>query len=74
MTIYSSTNFLQKALFQAAKVGHIKLMRELIEEGASPFALDEDNHNAFFYAQLQDAASAAELLEELKREKEVESA
>jgi len=65
---------LQKALFKAAKVGHIKLMRELIEIGANPFALDEDNHNSFFYAQLQAPEETAELLKAFRKTNETENA
>jgi len=65
---------LQEALFKAAKVGHIKLMRELIEAGANPFALNEDDHNAFFYAEQQACEETAALLRELRKAKETENA
>lgn len=41
---------LQFALFKAAKIGNIKLMREFIEAGADPFLLDIENCNAITYA------------------------
>ena len=39
---------LQFALFKAAKIGNIKLMREFIEAGADPFLLDTENCNAYY--------------------------
>lgn len=51
MTTHSTLNPLQQALFKAAKVGHIVLMREFVEAGADPLAPDEDNRCAIQYAQ-----------------------
>ncbi len=62
MTNYSH---LQYALFQAAKVGNVKLMREFIVAGADPFAWDENNRNAIFYARKQNKIEADVLLLEL---------
>ena len=56
---------LQNALFKAAKVGEIDLMRELIKVGADPFDVDKNNHNVFFYAMRENPEEAAVLLEEL---------
>ena len=66
----TTTPQLQFALFKAAKVGHIKLMREFIEFGADPFASDENNHDAFFYARQEAPLEAATLFKELKAAKE----
>lgn len=65
MTIYSTNNQLQYALFQAAKVGNIKLMREFIAADGDPFALDKENNNAIFYAKIQDPVKTEALLLEL---------
>lgn len=70
MTANFTQNLLQKALFQAAKVGHIKLMREFIAAGANPFELDEKEHNAIFYADLADPENTAALLLALEGKKE----
>lgn len=67
MTVDFKQNLLQKALFQAAKVGHINLMREFITAGADPFEPDERKHDAIFYAGLEDPENTAALLWELKR-------
>jgi ankyrin repeat protein len=50
MSIQLKQDPLQQALFQAAKVGHIQLMRELIIAGANFFAIDEENHTVLSYA------------------------
>lgn len=60
---------LQKALFKAAKVGHISLMLELIKVGADPFTPDDTNHSAINYAQMQDPEGTADLLLKLEDEK-----
>lgn len=52
MTIHSNHDPLQQALFKAAKVGNIYLMKEFIATGANPFKLDEEEHDAIFYALL----------------------
>jgi ankyrin repeat protein len=56
-------NPLQQALFKAAKVGHIKLMKELIQAGADPYARDEINSNALDYAYRQNPEELKEFLE-----------
>jgi len=58
---------LQGALFKAAKVGHTKLMLEFIKVGAKPFALDEEGHDAIFYAVQQNSKGTEELLEQIKQ-------
>lgn len=66
MTIHKSTQDpLQQALFKAAKVGHIELMREFIEAGADPFALDENNRSAIQYAIDSDSSHPTNFLKEL---------
>jgi ankyrin repeat protein len=57
---------LQKALFKAAKVGHIQLMRELIIAGASFFAIDEENHTVLSYAYQADPEGTIALITSLK--------
>jgi len=61
---------LQYALFKAAKVGHINLMQEFIKVGAGPFALDEEGHDAIFYANKQNPRGTKTLLEQLEQLKE----
>ncbi|NDA90329.1 MAG: hypothetical protein EBY20_05425 [Alphaproteobacteria bacterium] len=56
---------LQFALFKAAKIGNIKLMREFIETGADPFLLDTENCNAITYAMNSNALDQNSLLMEL---------
>lgn len=58
-------NPFQEALFKAAKVGNIKLMRELIKASASPFVLDEEERNAISYALAANPEETIELLAEL---------
>jgi ankyrin repeat protein len=65
MTIHSNQDPLQQALFKAAKVGHIKLMRELIIAGADPFISDEKGHSAISYATKSDPIKTGSLLLEL---------
>lgn len=66
MTIHQPTQTpLQQALFKAAKVGHISLMREFVEAGADPFALDEKNRSVIQYAIESDPADPATLLMQL---------
>jgi ankyrin repeat protein len=57
---------LQRALFQAAKVGHIQLMRELIIAGANFFAIDEENHTVLSYAYQADPEGTIALITSLK--------
>lgn len=65
----NSTNQLQgpfqEALLKAAKVGNIKLMRELIKAGASLFTPDEEERNALSYALAANPEETIKLLEEL---------
>jgi len=56
---------LQFALFKAAKIGNIKLMREFIETGADPFLLDTENCNAITYAMKSNVLDQNSLLMEL---------
>jgi hypothetical protein len=56
---------LQFALFKAAKIGSIKLMREFIEAGADPFLLDTENCNAITYAMKSNTLDQNSLLMEL---------
>ena len=56
---------LQFALFKAAKIGNIKLMREFIETGADPFLLDTENCNAITYAMKNNKLDQNSLLMEL---------
>jgi len=56
---------LQFALFKAAKIGNIKLMREFIEAGADPFLLDIENCNAITYAMKSNVLDQNSLLMEL---------
>ena len=65
MTIQSNQDLLQQALFQAAKVGHIQLMRELIIAGADPFMPDAAGHSAISYATKSDPIKTGSLLLEL---------
>jgi ankyrin repeat protein len=65
---------LQKALLQAAKVGHIKLMRELINTGANPFICDDDGRNAISYAMQHDPDSTFALVSELSHMKDEDTA
>ena len=55
----------QEALFKAAKVGNVKLMRELIKAGANPFAPDEEERNAISYALAANLEDTVKLLEAL---------
>lgn len=55
----------QEALFKAAKVGNVKLMRELIKAGANPFASDKEERNAISYALASNLAETVKLLETL---------
>lgn len=54
---------LQPALWQAAKVGHIKLMRELIAKGANPFIPDKHGRNAISYAIIADPKAGSWLID-----------
>lgn len=68
MTTHPTQSPLQQALFKAAKVGHIRLMKEFAEAGADPFALDEYNRCAIQYAQYaleNETSRRAVLLKEL---------
>ncbi len=65
MANHSNQEQLQYALFQAAKVGHIKLMRELIFVGANPFKPDEQNRSAIVYAHMANPEELVGLLKEL---------
>lgn len=65
MTIHSTKDLLQKALFQAAKVGNINLMREFIAVGADLFELDSEGYNAIFYAMESDPIKTGALLVDL---------
>lgn len=56
---------LQQALVKAAKVGNIGLMREFVEIGADPFALDERNRCAIQYAIVSDQLDVATLFTQL---------
>ena len=56
---------LQQALLKVSKVGNFTLMQEFIACGADPFAPDSQNHNAIFYAKLQDPIKTGNLLMEL---------
>ena len=56
---------LQQALWQAAKVGHLSLMQELIAAGADPFIHDEHGRNAISYAAAADPVKTGILLMEL---------
>lgn len=56
---------LQFALFKAAKIGNIKLMREFIEAGADPFLLDTENCNAITYVMKSNVLDQNSLLMEL---------
>ena len=40
---------IQLALVKAAKVGHLKLMQELISLGADPYQTDDQGKNAVTY-------------------------
>jgi ankyrin repeat protein len=66
MSIQSNQDPLQEALFKAAKVGHIQLMRELIIAGANFFAIDEENHTVLSYAYQADPEGTIVLLASLK--------
>ena len=55
----SYQNNLQLALFKAAKVGHIKLMQELIKHGANPGLPDFKGYNAISYAMTANPLEAA---------------
>ena len=57
---------LQIALFKAARIGNINLVQELIEAGANPFMLDEENRNAIFYATRNDPTKTDKMLMELE--------
>jgi ankyrin repeat protein len=57
---------LQRALFQAAKVGHIQLMRELIAAGANFFDIDEKGHTVLSYAYKADSEGTVDLITSLK--------
>jgi ankyrin repeat protein len=62
---------LQVALFKAAKIGNIKLIKEFIEAGASPFIRDASNYcaieYAIKYAMKSDAAHTDTFLMELTK-------
>jgi ankyrin repeat protein len=66
MSIKSNQDPLQEALFKAAKVGHIQLMRELIIAGANFFAIDEENHTVLSYAYKSDPEGTIALITSLK--------
>jgi ankyrin repeat protein len=66
MLIQPKQDPLQRALFQAAKVGHIQLMRELIIAGANFFAIDEENHTVLSYAYKADPEGTIALIASLK--------
>lgn len=66
MATYSAQELLQTALFKAAKVSNIKLMREFIEAGADPFALDKFGRDVIFYAAKQNPVETYTLFEEIK--------
>jgi ankyrin repeat protein len=66
MSIQSNQDPLQEALFKAAKVGNIKLMRELIIAGANFFAIDEENHTVLSYAYSADPEGTIALITNLK--------
>jgi ankyrin repeat protein len=66
MSIQSNQDPLQEALFKAAKVGHIQLMRELIIAGANFFAIDEENHTVLSYAYSADPEGTIALITSLK--------
>lgn len=57
---------LQHALFKAAKVGNLNLMRELIEAGADPFASDENGITIISYAYIAAPEATKTLLQELE--------
>ena len=66
MTIHSNHDALQQALFQAAKVGNINLIRELIIAGANPFITDDADRNAIYYMNRYDPVKTDTLLLELE--------
>jgi ankyrin repeat protein len=53
-------------LFKAAKVGNIKLMRELIIAGANFFDIDEENYTVLSYAYKADPEGTIALITSLK--------
>ena len=63
----TSQDLLQKALFQAAKIGNIELMNEFIRTGANPFLRDASNRSALMYAMRSDTLNRATLLMELTK-------
>lgn len=67
MTIHSNEQPLQKALFQAAKIGNINLIRDFIKAGADPFIHDEAGRNAISYAIAANPAGATALIMELDK-------
>jgi ankyrin repeat protein len=66
MSIQLKQDPLQQALFQAAKVGHIDLMRELIIAGANFFDIDEENHTVLSYTYKANPEGTLALLTNLK--------
>jgi ankyrin repeat protein len=66
MSIQPNQDPLQEALFKAAKVGHIQLMRELIIDGANFFAIDEENHTVSSYAYSANPEGTIALITSLK--------
>ena len=66
---YKFQDPLQTALFKAAKIGHINLMKEFIEVGADPFAPDNSGRSAIFYAMDREITTIADLLSQLDSKK-----
>lgn len=62
----------QLALFQAAKVGNISLMRELVNAGANLFSLDEGGKTVISYAYQANPEGIIEFLKELDIDLELE--
>lgn len=55
----------QEALFKAAKVGNIKLVREFMQAGGNLFMPDDGGRNALSYAFAANCEETTKLLEEL---------
>jgi ankyrin repeat protein len=58
---------IQRALFQAAKIGNINLVREFIALGANPFLPDADDRNALSYAIAANPEEASSLIMEMNK-------
>lgn len=65
LTIHKTHSLIQIAMFQAAKSGNIKLVRELIKAGANLFEQDITERNALSYAMAANLGDTVKLVAEL---------